>query len=370
MTNIKLPPWPRPALTLTLALWVAGAFGCAGSPPVPPSAPRPEKRSASGLPDSLLALMTLEEKLGQLTMAPAQWNQTGPGTTAGGEQQVRDGKLGSFLGLWGAAATRQMQRLAVEESRLGIPLLFAQDVIHGWRTVFPVPLGEAASFDPAAVEGAARIAAVEASGYGIHWTFAPMVDIARDPRWGRVVEGAGEDPYLGSVMAAARVRGFQGTDLSAANTMLATPKHFAAYGAAEGGRDYNTADVSERTLWEVYLPPFEAAVAAGAGSIMAAFDDIGGTPAHASRWLLTDVLRGRWGFKGLVVSDWTGIEELLRHGIAATRGEAAARALDAGVDVEMSSDLYRTDLPAAVRAGRVTPAMIDSAVLREVVPLR
>ena len=364
MTNIQPPRRPRPASSLSLVFWAAAAFGCAVSPPVPPSAPRRQARPESGLADSLLALMTLEEKLGQLTMAPAQWNQTGPGTAAGGEQQVRDGKLGSFLGFWGAAATRRMQRLAVEESRLGIPLLFAQDVIHGWRTVFPVPLAEAASFDPAAVQHAARIAAIEATAHGIHWTFAPMVDIARDPRWGRVVEGAGEDPHLGSVMAAARVRGFQGTDLSAANTLLATPKHFAAYGAAEGGRDYNTADVSERTLWEVYLPPFEAAVAAGAGSLMAAFNDIGGTPAHASRWLLTDVLRGRWGFKGMVVSDWTGIEELLRHGIAATRGEAAARALDAGVDIEMSSDLYRTDLPAEVRTGRVTPAMIDSAVLR------
>jgi beta-glucosidase len=257
-----------------------------------------------------------------------------------------------------------MQRLAVEHSRLGIPLLFAQDVIHGWRTVFPVPLAEAASFDPAAVEHAARIAAIEATAHGIHWTFAPMVDISRDPRWGRVVEGAGEDPHLGSIMAAARVRGFQGSDLSAANTLLATPKHFAAYGSAEGGRDYNTADLSERTLWEVYLPPFEAAVAAGAGSIMAGFNDIGGTPSHASRWLLTDVLRRRWGFKGLVVSDWTGVEELLRHGIAATREEAAARALEAGVDIEMSSTLYRTDLPAAVRTGRVTPSLVDSAVLR------
>lgn len=332
--------------------------------PTPPLAQAPAAGPASRLPDSLLGLMTPDEKLGQLTMAPAEWNQTGPGAPAGGEQLVREGKVGSFLSFWGAAATRRMQRLAVEESRLGIPLLFAQDVIHGWRTVFPVPLAEAASFDPAAVQNAARIAAIEATAHGIHWTFAPMVDIARDPRWGRVVEGAGEDPHLGSVMAAARVRGFQGTDLSAANTLLATPKHFAAYGAAEGGRDYNTADISERTLWEVYLPPFEAAVAAGAGSLMAGFNDIGGTPAHASRWLLTDVLRRRWGFKGLVVSDWTGVQELLRHGIAATREEAAARALDAGVDIEMSSDLYRTDLPDAVRAGRVPPPMIDSAVLR------
>ncbi|MEA2713558.1 MAG: beta-glucosidase, partial [Gemmatimonadales bacterium] len=295
-----------------LAAVTAALPGCARQPhPGSPSSavtPCPADRG-SRLADSLLALMTLEEKLGQLAMAPADWNQTGPTTAAGGEEQVRKGRIGSFLGFWGAAATRRMQRVAVEQSRLHIPLLFGQDVIHGWRTVFPVPLAEAASFDPVAVEGAARIAAIEATGYGIHWTFAPMVDIARDPRWGRVVEGSGEDPYLGSAMAAARVRGFQGGDLSAANTMLATAKHFAAYGAAEGGRDYNTADVSERTLWEVYLPPFEAAVRAGAGSIMAAFNDIGGTPAHANQWLLTDVLRRRWGFKGIVVSDWAGVEE-------------------------------------------------------------
>jgi beta-glucosidase len=308
--------------------------------------------------------MTFEEKLGQLTMAPAEWNQTGPAAPAGGEQQVQAGRIGSFLSFWGAAATRRMQRVAVEQSRLHIPLLFAHDVIHGWRTVFPVPLGEAASFDPAAVEHAARIAAVEASAHGLHWTFAPMVDIARDPRWGRVVEGSGEDPYLGSAMAAARVRGFQGRDLSAANTILATAKHFAAYGAAEGGRDYNTADVSERMLWEVYLPPFEAAVRAGSGSIMAAFNDIGGTPAHASRWLLTDVLRDRWGFKGMVVSDWAGVEQLGNHGIAATRREAAARAVEAGVDIEMSGDLFNTELASAVRAGRVPRQVIDSAVHR------
>jgi beta-glucosidase len=316
--------------------------------------------------------MTLEEKLGQLEMAPGDANQTGPAVSAGGDKQVREGRIGSFLGFWGAAATRRMQRVAVEQSRLHIPLLFAHDVIHGWRTVFPVPLAEAASFDPAAVEGAARIAAVEATGYGIHWTFAPMVDIARDPRWGRVVEGSGEDPYLGSMMAAARVRGFQGKDpslssgqvLSAPNIMLATAKHFAAYGAAEGGRDYNTADISERTLWEVYLPPFEAAVRAGARSIMAAFNDIGGTPAHASQWLLTDVLRHRWGFTGMVVSDWAGVEQLGSHGIAATRAEAAARALEAGVDIEMSTDLYRTDLPAALQARRISPGTLDSAVHR------
>ena len=307
--------------------------------------------------------MTLEEKIGQLTMAPAGWDQTGPKAPAGGDERVRQGRVGSFLSFWGAAATLRMQRVAVEESRLHIPLLFAHDVIHGWRTVFPVSLAEAASFDTMAVERASRIAAVEASAHGVHWTFAPMVDIARDARWGRVVEGAGEDPFLGSAMAAARVRGFQGEDSPSPSTVMATAKHFAAYGAAEAGRDYNVADVSERTLWEVYFPPFEAAVRAGAGSVMAAFNEIGGTPAHASRWLLGDVLRERWGFTGLVVSDWTGVEELLKHGIAADRAEAAARALGAGVDIEMSSTTYFDLLP--VLEARAFPQVaIDSAVLR------
>ena len=324
-------------LTLTASCAPAAGTG-------PPQAGQPSSAAvpAARLADSLLARMTLAEKLGQLTMAPAQADQTGPQATGGGEELVRQGRIGSFLGFWGAAATRRMQRVAMEESRLHIPLLFAHDVIHGWRTVFPVSLAEAASFDTAAVEGAARVAAVEASAHGVHWTFAPMVDIARDARWGRVVEGAGEDPFLGSAMAAARVRGFQGDDLASPATLMATAKHFAAYGAAEAGRDYNVADVSERTLWEVYFPPFEAAVRAGAGSIMAAFNEIGGTPAHASDWLLGDVLRERWGFRGLVVSDWTGVEELLRHGVAADRPEAAARALRAGVDMEMSSSTTST----------------------------
>jgi beta-glucosidase len=345
-----------------LGLTFAAASSCSAPPsggvqPVSPAA------RGSRLPDSLLALMTPEEKIGQLIMAPAEWDQTGPRAAGGGDNQVREGRIGSFLNFWGAAATRRIQRVAVEESRLHIPLLFAYDVIHGWRTVFPVSLAEAASFDTVAVEGAARIAAVEASAHGVHWTFAPMVDIARDARWGRVVEGAGEDPFLGAGMAGARVRGFQGDDLADPTTIMATAKHFAAYGAAESGRDYNVADVSERTMWEVYLPPFEAAVRAGAGSLMAAFNEIGGTPAHASEWLLGDVLRGRWGFRGLVVSDWTGVEELLRHGIAADRAEAAARALTAGVDVEMSSTTY-TDLLPAARAGTFPVAEIDSAVLR------
>jgi beta-glucosidase len=314
--------------------------------------------------DSLLALMTLDEKLGQLTQSPAGYGQTGPTVDAAGERDVRAGRVGSFLSLYGADVTKKMQRVAVEESRLHIPLIFGYDVIHGMRTIFPIPLGEAASFDSAGAARAARIAATEGAAMGLHWTFAPMVDIARDARWGRIMEGAGEDPYLGSVMAAARVRGFQGDGLRTPTSLMATAKHFAAYGAAEAGRDYNVADVGERTLWEVYFPPFEAAQRAGTGSFMASFNEIDGTPAHASRWLLTEVLRDRWKFDGLVVSDWTGVQELLNHGIAKDPATAARRALGAGVDMEMSSTLYRSTLAAEVKAGRFPIARVNEAVRR------
>ena len=320
-------------------------------------------RRASRIADSVLALMTLEEKLGQLTQAPAGWGQTGPSVDAGGEQQVREGKLGSFLSLWGADVTRRMQRIAVTESRLKIPLIFGYDVIHGMRTIFPVPLAMAATFDSAAAARAARIASGEATAMGVHWTFAPMVDIARDARWGRIVEGAGEDPYLGSVMAVAQVRGYQGNDLRSNTSLLATAKHFAAYGGAEAGRDYNIVSVSERDLWDLYLPPFEATVRAGVGTLMASFNEINGTPAHASDWLMTQVLRHRWNFRGMVVSDWTGVLELLAHGIGDST-TAARRALAAGVDMEMSSALYRTTLVNEVRAGRFPQAVIDTAVHR------
>ena len=321
-------------------------------------------RRAGRIADSVLALMTLEEKLGQITQAPAGYGQTGPTVDAGGEQAVREGKIGSFLSLYGADVTRKMQRIAVEESRLHIPLVFGYDVIHGMRTIFPVPLAEAASFDSAAAARSARIAAIEGSAMGVHWTFAPMVDIARDARWGRIVEGSGEDPYLGGVMAAARVRGFQGDALKSPTSLLATAKHFAAYGAAEGGRDYNVAAIGERQMWEVYLPPFEAAVRAGVGSLMASFNEIDGTPAHASRWLLTDVLRDRWHFSGLVVSDWTGVWELLQHFESHDSTAIAKRALGAGVDMEMSSALYRTKLAAEIKAGRFPIARLNEAVRR------
>ncbi|GIV62408.1 MAG: glycosyl hydrolase [Rhodothermaceae bacterium] len=347
-------------LICLMGLWLAWVSVL---PPGGLAQPVADPREAAFV-DSVLSLMTLEEKLGQLAQYRGRWSDTGPRVPEGGEAEIRAGRVGSFLGVYGAAYTREMQRLAVEESRLGIPLLFAHDVIHGFRTIFPVPLAEAATWDVAAVEEAARIAAVEATAHGLHWTFAPMVDVARDPRWGRIVEGSGEDPYLGAQMAAARVRGFQGADLRDPATMLACAKHFAAYGAAEGGRDYNIADLSERTLREIYLPPFQAAVEAGVETIMAAFNEVNGVPAHASTFLLDDVLRGEWGFGGLVVSDYTGVLELIPHGVAAGRAEAGRLALTAGVDVDMVSGIYVDDLPAEVRAGRLDEAVVDEAVRR------
>jgi len=323
---------------------------------------------ASQLADSILRLMTLEEKIGQLNQLPGRGTQTGPRAPVGGEAMIRTGRVGSFLGIFGADYTRELQRIATRESRLRIPLLFGLDVIHGFRTIYPIPLGEAASFDPARVEFSARQAATEATAHGITWTFAPMVDIARDPRWGRISEGAGEDPYLGTVMAAAQVRGFQGGDkgtgLGAPDALLSTVKHYAAYGGAEGGRDYNSVELSERTLWETYLPPYQAAVNAGVATVMASFNDIGGIPAHSSEWLIGDVLRDRWGFKGLVISDWGGIGELIPHGVAANKGDAGILGIRAGIDIDMSDAVYADSLAAAVRTGRVPLALVDSAVKR------
>jgi beta-glucosidase len=356
----------------------AGALtvaGCARSTSVPPGpmpampASMPSDTTSSGTPeqrfvDSVLALMTLTEKLGQLNQVSGAGAPTGPGSRAVRREQIKRGEIGSFLNVTGADTTRALQRVAMEESRLKIPLLFAHDVIHGFRTIFPVPLAEASTWDPAAAQRSARIAAVEASAHGVAWTFAPMVDVARDPRWGRIVEGAGEDPYLGSVLAVARVRGFQGANLRAVDAIAATAKHFAAYGAAEGGRDYNVADISERSLRDVYLPPFQAAVCAGAATLMASFNEIGGVPAHASRQLQTDILRGEWGFDGLVVSDWTGIAELMPHGVAADSATAGALGLHAGVDVDMVSEIYLRHLPRLVDAGRVAMPEVNEAVRR------
>ncbi|MGY1519968.1 glycoside hydrolase family 3 N-terminal domain-containing protein [Luteimonas sp. A482] len=358
------------SLTMRIVPVLTGLLAIAMAIPGAWAAPAPAQTSAGDLAaerafvDALMARMTLAEKLGQLNQPPGVGNNTGPAAMSGSEDQVRQGQIGSWLGTHGAALTCRMQRIAVEDSRLGIPLLFAYDVIHGMRTIFPVPLGEASSFDPDEVRNAARVAAIEATAHGVHWTYAPMVDIARDPRWGRVVEGAGEDPYLGSVLAAARVRGFQGDDLAAADTMLATAKHFVGYGAAEGGRDYDVADISERTLHEVYLPPFKAAIDAGAQSIMASFNEVAGVPMHAHKPLIQDLLRGQWGWNGLLVSDYTGVMELMPHGVAGTREEAGRLGLRAGVDVDMVSAIYLKDLPAAVEAGRVPLAEVDASVRR------
>ncbi|MDJ0834918.1 MAG: beta-glucosidase BglX [Acidobacteriota bacterium] len=318
--------------------------------------------------DELMQKMTLEEKIGQLNQYSSTFDVTGPAPTDGRNQErfqkIRKGLVGSMLNVTGVEATRRAQQLAVENSRLGIPMIFAFDVIHGYQTMFPIPLGEAASWDLEAVELSARVAAVEAAAAGLHWTFAPMVDISRDARWGRVMEGAGEDPYLGSLMAVARVRGFQGANLSADDTIAACAKHFAAYGFAEGGRDYNTVDISEHTLRNVVFPPFQAALDAGVATVMNAFNEIGGTPATASAYLQREVLKGEWGFKGVVVSDWNSIGELVPHGVAADLSQAAQMAMNAGSDVDMEADAYVEHLPKLVKSGAVSEKHIDDAVRR------
>src|SRR5256714_1310531 len=311
--------------------------------------------------DALLARMTLEEKLGQL-------QQLG-GDVAGHANPglydiARRGLLGSTLGVRGAHNANDLQRAAVEGSRLKIPLIFGFDVIHGYRTIFPIPLGEAASFDPATAERSAYVAAAEARAAGVNWTFAPMVDIARDARWGRITEGAGEDTYLGAAFARARVRGFQGSDYSAQDRVVACAKHFVAYGAAEAGRDYNTVDMSEQRLREVYLPPFHAAVDAGVGTLMSSSNDLNGVPSSGNPFTLTRVLRGEWKFDGFVVSDYTSVQEMIAHGYAADGREAARLGLTAGVDMEMVSRLYNQNGAELLRQGKITAAQIDEAVRR------
>jgi len=306
--------------------------------------------------ETLLQKMTLDEKIGQMNQVSGVNDEI--------RQLVRQGKIGSLLNTPGAKTTNELQKIAIEESRLKIPLIFGLDVIHGYRTIFPIPLGEAAAWDPALVEKTAAMAAKEARASGIHWTFAPMVDIARDPRWGRIAEGSGEDSYLGSVLARAKVKGFQGNSLSDPTSVVACPKHYVAYGGAEAGKDYNTVDISQITLREVYLPPFEAAIRAGAGTLMSAFNDLNGVPCTANKFTLTDILRNEWNFQGFVVSDWTSINELLNHGIAATLAEAGMKALHAGVDMDMVGRVYLQNLAQLVKDGKVTEQQIDEAVRR------
>ncbi len=322
--------------------------------------------------ESLIARMTLEEKVGQLGVfadmvrpfAPDVNPETNVRNAGQVLEQVRAGRVGCLFNGVGAAQGREIQRVAVEESRLGIPVALAADVIHGMRTVFPIPLGEAASFEPALAERTARATAVEATAAGIHWTYAPAVDIARDQRWGRGAESAGEDVVLGCAFAAARVRGFQGPDLAAADSLLATPKHFAGYGAVAAGMEYAQVDIAPQTLHDVHLPPFRAALAAGARALMSAFNDINGVPASANRWLLTDLLRGQWGFDGVVVSDYTADMELIAHGYAADETDATAKAFLAGLDLSMQSGFYAAHLPGLVEGGQVPMAALDASVRR------
>jgi beta-glucosidase len=312
----------------------------------------------------LMSRMTLKEKIGQLNLLSSSWDVTGPMLREGYQDDVRAGNVGAIFNAHTAKYTRSLQKLAVEETRLGIPLLFGYDVIHGYKTIFPISLGEAASWDLAAIENAARVAAIEASAAGVHWTFAPMVDIARDARWGRISEGAGEDPYLGSEIARARVRGFQGNDLAAVDTVLATAKHYAAYGQAQAGRDYHTTDMSLRELWDTYLPPFRAASEAGVATYMTAFNELNGVPATANAYLLNEILKTRWRFEGFVVSDYTAVDELVPHGFARDQKHAAELAINAGVDMDMQGTSFMTHLAALSKAGRVSVDTIDAAVRR------
>ena len=339
-------------------------------PPAPLAAqtPKPEAHAATAADpqaarfvDKLLAQMTLEEKIGQ--MSQLSFKDTDLATH---DDLVRKGRTGSFLFITDPVEIDRLQHIAVEQSRLHIPLIFGFDVIHGFKTIYPIPLALAASWDPAQAQEAQRMAAREASSVGIRWAFAPMVDIARDPRWGRIMEGAGEDPFLGSKMAAAQVRGFQGdipgSDQQDDEHILACVKHFAGYGAAEGGRDYASSNISDEQLWNVYLPPFHAAVEAGSASLMSAYMDLNGVPATGNKFLLHDVLRDHWGFQGFVVSDWESVASLTTHGFASGPADAAVRAVNAGVDMEMTSTTFRDHLAAALKDGSVQPSTIDTAV--------
>ncbi|WP_263408959.1 beta-glucosidase BglX [Terriglobus tenax] len=324
-----------------------------------PNAPPPPPAEAVAFANKLLAKMTLEEKIGQMSQVAMNTDDR-----KGVEEQIKAGKVGSLLFITDPAEVNRLQKVAVEQSRLHIPLIVGFDVIHGFRTIFPVPLGMASSWDPALVERAQSLAAREARSVGVHWAFGPMVDIARDPRWGRIMEGAGEDPYLGSVIAAAQVRGFQGKDLSSNDSIIACVKHFGGYGAAVGGRDYDSSDISDNQLYNVYLPAYRAAVSAGAGSVMSAYMDLNGVPATGNKYLLTDTLRKQWKFQGFVVSDWESIKSLTTHGFSADESDAAIRAVNAGVDMEMTSHTYNDHLPQAARERKVSVATIDEATRR------
>ena len=314
--------------------------------------------------DSVMRLMTIDEKIGQMVLYTSDWDVTGPSLKKGYMDEIRKGNCGNIFNAHTAAYTRKLQKIAVEESRLKIPLLFGYDVIHGHKTIFPISLGESASWDLAAIEKSARISATEAAASGINWTFAPMCDISVEPRWGRVSEGAGEDPYLGSKIAAARVHGFQGNDLSDTLTILACVKHFAAYGAPLAGRDYNTVDMSQRVFLDTYLPPYKAAIDAGAMSVMSSFNEYDGIPATGNRYLLTDILRKQLGFKGFVVTDYNSINEMVNHGVVGNEKDAGILAAKAGVDMDMQGGIYSKHLKKALEDGLIPMKVINDAVNR------
>jgi beta-glucosidase len=367
----------RSVFYATLVALLGVSFAAAQSAQTPASAKTPAKASAKTASqdrlsspsieakvNALLAKMTPEEKVGQLVQYSAG-AATGP--TSGrtdDKDMIRRGQVGSLFNVTGARATNELQHIAVDESRLHIPLIFGLDVIHGYRTTFPLNLGLAATWDPEVVEKASRIAAQEASAAGVRWTFSPMVDIARDARWGRMSEGAGEDPFLGSAMARAYVRGYQGEKLDAPDSIVACAKHYVGYGAAEGGRDYNTTEISEHTLREYYLPPFRAAEEAGAGTFMSAFNSINGVPASANPFTIKQILKKEWGFQGFVVSDWTSVSEVMAHGIAIDGATAARKAFLAGVDMDMQSNLYHQNMLKLVQSGKVPQSAIDEGVRR------
>ncbi len=313
--------------------------------------------------DALMKKMTLEEKIGQLNLPGSGDIVTGQAGNTDIARKIREGKVGGLFNIKSVAKIKEVQRIAVENSRLKIPLIFGMDVIHGYETVFPIPLGLSCSWDMQLIEQTARIAAIEASADGICWTFSPMTDLSRDPRWGRVAEGSGEDPYLGATIGAAMVRGYQGKNLAANNTILSCVKHFALYGAAEAGRDYNTTDMSRYRMYNEYFPPYKGAIDAGAGSVMASFNEVDGIPATGNRWLMTNVLRNQWGFKGFVVTDYTGIGEMTSHGIGDTPA-VTRTALNAGIDMDMVSEAFLTTLMKSVKERKVTVAQIDAACRR------
>lgn len=314
--------------------------------------------------DSLLSLMTLDEKVGQLTLYASDINPTGPQTTSFCENEISNGRVGGVFNVFGTENVYRLQKLAVTNTRLRIPLIFGYDVIHGFRTIFPIPFAEACTWDPELIKKSASLAAKEATAWGLNWTFNPMVDISRDPRWGRVSEGSGEDAYLASLIAKAKVQGYQGDDLRAPYTMAACVKHFAAYGAPIGGRDYNTVDISERTLREIYLPPYKAAVDAGVLSVMSSFNELDEIPCTANKRLLSQLLKDEWGFKGFVVSDWTSVKELTAHGIAKDEAHAAELALKAGLDMDMQSRIFSENLKKLVSNNLIDEQQIDNAVKR------